>query len=99
MALYMHLTGPRKEWINDLAWKYGLHLTVLHHMWKLRKFDGKGIKVTSTVLLRVTSTKVLVVSQKTAAEVLEPLSGLEQHVPMLGTARTPTVLLWVLSVS
>lgn len=47
-ALYVHLSGPRKEWINDLAWKSCLHLTLLHHTWRLRKFDGKGIRVTSS---------------------------------------------------
>lgn len=86
MALYMHLTRPRKEWINDLAWKYSLHLTLLHHMWRLRTFDGKGIKVTSTVLVRGVSTTVLVLPQKSAAEVLEPPPGVEQHLPTLGTA-------------
>lgn len=86
MALYMLLTGPRKEWINDLAWKYGLCLTLLHHMWRLRKFDGKGIRVTSPVLLRGASTRVLMPLQRSAAKVLKPPPGLEQHLPTLGTA-------------
>lgn len=91
----MHITGPRKEWINDLAWKYSLHSTLLHHMWRLRKFDGKAIRAPSPVLLRGASTKVLVLPQKLAAEVFEPSPGLERHVPMLGTAQMPTVVLQV----
>lgn len=71
---------------------------LLHHTCRLRKFNGRVIKVNSTMLLRGTSTKVLMLPQKLAAEVLRPPPRVEWYLPRLATAWTPTAgaadLIW-----
>lgn len=55
-----------------------LRLTLLHHMQRLGKLDGKDTRAASSVLLRHESTIIPVLSQKSAAQGLQPLCWAEQ---------------------